>query len=157
MSATRGPAPGDFDGFRQPAPAFFSPGVTGDRNSDGSCHGRGHGVESQHGREGVVSAYSTAAGEGAVPGQAFFYAGTRALLVSNWPVESVSARLLTTELFRQQEADPSLSRAVALQNSMLKLLDEGVCRDARNGKVEYAYGHPVFWAPFSLVGEGRQR
>jgi CHAT domain len=29
-------------------------------------------------------------------GRAFFYAGTRALLVTNWPVDSRAARLLTT-------------------------------------------------------------
>ena len=81
----------------------------------------------------------------------------RAILVSNWPVESASARILTTELFRLQEADRSLSRAVALQKSMLKLLDARVCRDPKTGKMIYSYAHPIFWAPFSLVGEGGTR
>jgi CHAT domain-containing protein len=110
----------------------------------------------------VLSACNTAAGEGvgseAVSGlgQAFFYAGTRAMLVSSWPVESASARMLTTELFKLQEADPALSRASALQKSMLKLLDQGVYVDPGSGKPAYAYAHPMFWAPFSLVGEGRR-
>ena len=66
----------------------------------------------------------------------------RALLVSNWPVETVSARLLTTELFRQQSANPQLARAEALRQSMLTLMRQ------------QSYAHPVFWAPFSLVGDG---
>ncbi|MEE8196761.1 MAG: CHAT domain-containing protein, partial [Acidiferrobacterales bacterium] len=46
----------------------------------------------------VLSACNTAAAEGkgaeAVSGlgRAFFYAGARALLVSNWPVETTSAK-----------------------------------------------------------------
>ena len=51
----------------------------------------------------VLSACNTGSGEGAGAeavsglGRAFFYAGTRALLVSNWPVETTSARELTSE------------------------------------------------------------
>lgn len=44
-------------------------------------------------------------------GRAFFYAGARALLVSSWPVETTSARALTTDLFRRQSADARLTRA----------------------------------------------
>jgi CHAT domain-containing protein len=44
-------------------------------------------------------------------GQAFFYAGTRAVLVTNWSVHSASARVLMSDLFRRQAADPALSRA----------------------------------------------
>jgi CHAT domain-containing protein len=161
--ATHGLVPGDLDGLRQPALAFSSPAVTGERDSDGLLTmGEVMGLNLNADWV-VLSACNTAAGHGAGSeavsglGQAFFYAGTRALLVSNWPVESVSARLLTTELFRQQETDPALPRAVALQKSMLKLLDEGVFREEETGKAVYAYAHPVFWAPFSLVGEGRKR
>ncbi|MSO53678.1 MAG: CHAT domain-containing protein, partial [Rhodospirillales bacterium] len=50
-----------------------------------------------------------AAGAEAVSGlgRAFFYAGTRALLVSNWPVETTSARTLTTDIFRRQADNPT--------------------------------------------------
>ena len=101
----------------------------------------------------VLSACNTAAaggaGEEAVSGlgRAFFFAGARALLASNWPVETVSARLLTTDLFRRQAADPKLTRAEALRQSMLELLDRG-------RTPAYAYAHPMFWAPFSLIGDG---
>jgi CHAT domain-containing protein len=49
-------------------------------------------------------------------GRAAFYAGARALLVSHWAVESSSARLLTTGLFRRQRETPDLSRAEALRS-----------------------------------------
>ena len=158
--ATHGLVPGDLNGLRQPALALSSPTVTGDTNNDGILT-MGEIMGLRLNADWVVlSACNTAAGEGAGSeavsglGQAFFYAGTRALLVSNWPVESASAKLLTTELFRQQEADPTLSRAVALQKSMLKLLDTGVYRDPKTNQAVYAYAHPMFWAPFVLVGEG---
>src|SRR6516225_4522300 len=50
---------------------------------------------------------NTAAGAEAASGlgSAFFYAGTRALLVTNWSVHSASARELITDLFRRQRAD----------------------------------------------------
>jgi CHAT domain-containing protein len=78
---------------------------------------------------------------------------TRALLVSNWPVETVSAKLLTTGVFERQSKDPLLRRAEALRRTMLDLLDHRLARD-RDGKLSYSYAHPLFWAPFSLVGDG---
>ena len=107
----------------------------------------------------VLSACHTASGEGAGAeavsglGRAFFYAGARALLVSNWPVESVSARLLTTDLFRRQANDPGITRAEALRQTILGLIDGTVPQDAA-GKAGFSYAHPLFWAPFSLVGDG---
>ena len=87
-------------------------------------------------------------------GRAFFYAGTRALLVSNWPVETTSAKALTTDLFRRQAADTGLTRAQALQCAMLALIDDGGTMDPKTGKMVFSYAHPIFWAPFSLIGDG---
>jgi CHAT domain-containing protein len=107
----------------------------------------------------VLSACNTAAGDGAGVeavsglGRAFFYAGARAVLVTNWPVETSSARLLTSDTFHRQAADASLSRAVALQQAMVALIDgQGMVDD--KGQTVFAYAHPIFWAPFSLVGDG---
>ena len=61
-----------------------------------------------------------------------------AILVDNWPVESISAHILTMELFRLQEANRNIPRAVLLQKSMLKLLDERICCDPKSGKMIYA-------------------
>jgi CHAT domain-containing protein len=58
-------------------------------------------------------------------GRVFFYAGARALLVSNWPVETTAARVLTTDLFRRQQRDPRLSRAHALQQTLDQMIDKG--------------------------------
>lgn len=92
-------------------------------------------------------------GQGAVPGWAFVYAGTRAPLVSNWPVETTSAKLLTTDLFQRQAADSGLSRAEAMRQAMLGLID-GPGYLEGEGRTVFSYAHPIFWAPFSLVGDG---
>ncbi len=62
----------------------------------------------------VLSACNTAAaqGEGAEAvsglGRAFFYAGARALLVSNWPVETTSARAITIDVFAREAENPGI-------------------------------------------------
>ena len=108
----------------------------------------------------VLSACNTASGQGAGSeavsglGRAFFYAGARALLVSNWPVETTSARALTTDLFRRQQTSPGISRAQALQQTLNGLIDRGEFVDADSGQAVFSYAHPIFWAPFTLIGDG---
>ena len=111
----------------------------------------------------VLSACNTgtAAGAGAEAisglGRAFFYAGTRALLVSNWPVETSSARALTTDVFARQTADPTLGRAEALRRARVALIDGPGYREANSEVSVYSYAHPIFWAPFTLIGDGGGR
>jgi CHAT domain-containing protein len=106
----------------------------------------------------VLSACNTAtgaeAGAEAVSGlgRAFFYAGTRALLVTNWAVMSDAATALTTDTFRRQAEDPKLARAEALRQAMLGLIDGPGFVDA--GKTVFTYAHPLFWAPYSIIGDG---
>ena len=108
----------------------------------------------------VLSACNTASGQGAGAeaasglGRAFFYAGARALLVSHWPVETTSARALTTDLFRRQQNDAGINRAQALQQTMNWLIDQGTLVDTKSGKPVFTYAHPIFWAPFTLIGDG---
>ena len=85
-------------------------------------------------------------------GRAFFYAGARALLVSNWPVDSEAARLLMTDMFKRQQGRSGQNKAEYLQASMLNMVDAVGSADA-SGKVKYAYAHPLFWAPFVVVGD----
>lgn len=66
----------------------------------------------------------------------------------------MAAKKLTTGLFRQQKKDPKLSRARALRKSMLELIDGPGLKDAATGKIVASYAHPLFWAPFVIVGEG---
>jgi CHAT domain-containing protein len=72
-----------------------------------------------------------------------------------WPIETTSARELTTGLFRYQQADRSLSRARGLQKSALGLIDGAGFKDPTSGKIAASYAHPFFWAPFIVVGDGR--
>jgi CHAT domain-containing protein len=159
MFATHGLVPGDLNGLTQPALALSAPEVTGNPNEDGLLT-----MEEVLGLKlnadwVVLSACNTAAGDGAGSeavsglGKAFFFAGARTLLVSNWPVETVSARLLTTRLFEHQSANPTATRAEALRATMLDLMDKAVPGDML-GTRGYTYAHPMFWAPFSLVGDG---
>ena len=106
----------------------------------------------------VLSACNSAAGAVAGAevvsglGRAFFYAGSRSLLVTNWSVDSASARDLVADVFRRQAADVLLSRAEALRQAMMALMDGPGY--VENGKTVYTYGHPMFWAPSSLIGDG---
>jgi CHAT domain-containing protein len=156
--ATHGLVPGDLDGLTQPALALSSPKVTGGKEDGLLTMGEVLGLELDADWV-VLSACNTASGDGAGAeavsglGRAFFYAGTRALLVSNWPVETTSARALTTDIFRRQVGDTAISRAEALRQSMLALIDGPGFKDAQ-GRTVFSYAHPIFWAPFSLVGDG---
>jgi CHAT domain-containing protein len=100
----------------------------------------------------VLSACNTAAADG-TPGaeglsglaKSFFYAGSRALLVSHWPVASEAATRITTTAFDALDRGPAIGRAEAVRRAM-KALAESTDTPCM--------AHPLFWAPFSLVGEG---
>jgi CHAT domain-containing protein len=100
----------------------------------------------------LLSACNTAAADGS-PGaeglsglaKAFFYAGSRSLLVSHWPVASEATLTLTTTMLREHEANPKQGKAVAHRKAMLAMM---------NTPKHPEYAHPLFWAPFVIVGEG---
>ncbi len=156
--ATHGLVPGDLDGLTQPALALSAPEVAGVKG-DGLLTVEKILALKLDADWVVLSACNTGAASGAGAeaasglGSAFFYAGTRALLVTNWSVHSASARELTTDLFRRQGADPRLSRGEALRQSMMALHDGPGAVDAE-GRTIYTYAHPLFWAPFTLIGDG---
>lgn len=158
MFATHGLIPGELNGLTQPALALSAPDVAG---------GEGDGLLTQekilslklNADWVVLSACNTAAGEGSGSeavsglGRAFFYAGARALLVSNWPVETEAARGLMTDLFKRQAASSELGKAEALRQAMQALVDGPGHVDAKTGRSLFSYAHPLFWAPFVLVGD----
>jgi len=158
--ATHGLIPGDLDGLTQPALALTAPEVAGIEGDGLLTMDKILGLKLDADWV-VLSACNTGAGAGAGAGaeaasglgSAFFYAGTRALLVTNWSVHSASARELTSDLFRRQSADPGLSRSEALRQSMMALIDGPGSVDAA-GRTGYTYAHPLFWAPFTVVGDG---
>ena len=157
--ATHGLVPGDLDGLTQPALALSAPDVAG-IDGDGLLTLDKILALRLNADWIVLSACNTASGQGAGAeavsglGRAFFYAGARALLVSHWPVETTSARALTTDLFRRQQKDPGINRAQALQHTMNWLIDQGTFVDVASGEPIFSYAHPIFWAPFALVGDG---
>jgi len=156
--ATHGLVPGDIDGLTQPALALTAPQVAGVKGNGLLTMEKILALKLDADWV-VLSACNTAAGAGAGAeavsglGSAFFYAGTRALLVTNWPVESASARELTSDLFRRVAADQSLTRAEALRQAMMAVLDGPGSVDS-SGNTDFTYAHPLFWAPYSLIGDG---
>ncbi|MGE3541886.1 MAG: CHAT domain-containing protein [Candidatus Tectimicrobiota bacterium] len=99
----------------------------------------------------ILSACNTAVLEG-VPGtaglaslaQAFFYAGSRALLVSHWEVDAEATAYLMAATVNGAAAS-ARGRAAALQTAMQTL---------RHDPEHPHYAHPMFWAPFVVMGEG---
>lgn len=159
MFATHGLVPGDLNGLTQPALAMTAPAVA-KIDGDGLLTMEEVLALKLNADWVVLSACNTATGSGAGAeavsglGRAFFYAGTRALLVSNWPVETVSARTLTTDLFRRQSENPTLPRAEAMQQAAVALIDGPGAVDEATKAPIFSYAHPIFWAPFSVVGDG---
>lgn len=100
----------------------------------------------------ILAACNTAAADGTLGAEglsglakAFFYAGSRALLVSQWAVDSEATVALTTGTLKALEAEPHIGRAGALRRAMLALM---------NDPERPEYADPYYWAPFMVVGEG---
>ena len=156
MFATHGLVPGDIAGLTQPALALSAPrsGAVGGDDDDGMLTMDEILNLKLNARWVVLSACNTASNDGqaeeSLSGlvRAFFYAGTRALLATHWPVETESARMLTTGLFETQARNPTLTGAQALRQTML-----GLIKQTTPGTRQF-HAHPLFWAPFALVGEG---
>lgn len=95
----------------------------------------------------ILSACNTAASDGkaeeALSGLArgFFYAGGRSMLVTNWAVESDSAKEITTKTLQHYTQNPNSNKAASLRNAILEVMNTP------------KYGHPAFWAPYVLVGD----
>lgn len=151
--ATHGLVPGDLDGLSQPALALAAPESGGEDGLLTLSEIMGLRMNADLV---VLSACNTAAGDGvgaeAITGLArgFLYAGARALLVSGWPVETISARLLTTKLFERQKKE-NTKWPEALRRASLALAEKDVYR-LKDGRAAFSYAHPLFWAPFFIVG-----
>jgi CHAT domain-containing protein len=97
----------------------------------------------------ILSACDTATPDGILDvdgfsglARAFFHAGARSVLATQWEVDSESSIRVTTGMLR---ALPSVrgDRALALRQSILALID---------GKENAAWTSPRHWAPFVLIG-----
>lgn len=76
--------------------------------------------------------------------RAFMYAGTPAVAVTLWSVESFSAKALDAGLFERLNAGQSPIHA--LRSIKLQML---------RGEKGEEYTHPYYWAPFVLFGDGK--
>ena len=103
----------------------------------------------------ILSACNTAGDNGSGESlsglaRAFFFAGAKALLVSQWSVDDQATKVLMGEIFRRYGAITAMEPAKALQEGMLALLH----RATTSADQQYL-AHPYAWAPFMLVGDGQ--
>ncbi len=56
-------------------------------------------------------------------------------------------------VFRAHASEPDLDRAEALRRARIRLIDEAGFQDS-DGNPLFSYAHPIFWAPFTIVGDG---
>src|SRR5262249_55871404 len=126
----------------------------GDKNEDGLLEAWELMRMDLHADLAVLSACETArgrfgAGEGVIGlTWALFVAGVPSTVVTQWKVESASARDLMLNFHRHLQAPSAaakapVTKAEALRQAALKLMK----------KPETS--HPFYWAGFVLVGDGR--
>jgi len=149
--ATHGLVAGDFGRLREPGLVLTPPSTAA--GTDDGLLTAGEIADLKLDADWVIlSACNTAAADG-TPGaeglsglaRGFFFAGSRALLVSQWEVLSVAAVQLTTGTLNHLALAPQDGRAAALRMSILDLMTP---------EQDDYLAHPIFWAPFELVGEG---
>ncbi len=101
----------------------------------------------------ILSGCNTGASNGSGEGlsalvRAFFYAGAKSLLVSQWSVDDAATEELMTAALASYAKNKSLSHGETLRRAMLELMN--------HAKRQHAYfAHPFAWAPFMIVGESR--
>jgi tetratricopeptide (TPR) repeat protein len=102
----------------------------------------------------ILSACNTADGD--KPGaealsglaRAFFYAGAKSLLVSNWYLDTKAAVQLTTRTVQFMEQEKTMLPAEGLRRAMLEFVDHPKSVDDP---------YPGVWAPFVVVGLTQRR
>lgn len=149
--ATHGLMAGDFTGLAEPA-LVLTPASGGASDDDGLLTASEVAELELDAEWVILSACNTAAADGTPGGEglsglakAFIYAGGRTLVVSHWPVSSLAAVQLTTTMLEEYAGAQNLGRAEALRRAETKLMD--------NTEIP-PFAHPMFWAPFTIVGEG---
>ena len=149
--ATHGLVSGELKGLAEPALVMTPPDNPDDVDDDGLLTANEISQLNLNADTVILSACNTAAGSSpGAPGlsglaQAFLFAGSRSVIVSHWSVVSDAAVELTTGMFREMANDNSIGRSEALRRSMMAVA-------ANDNYPEWS--HPIYWAPFFVVGEG---
>ncbi|MEQ8186798.1 MAG: CHAT domain-containing protein [Candidatus Eremiobacterota bacterium] len=79
--------------------------------------------------------------------RAFMYAGSHAVVVSLWSVESASTARLMEIFYKNLMA--GMTKAEALRKAKITLMKETEVIEGNR----LSYSHPFFWAPFVMVGK----
>jgi CHAT domain-containing protein/Tfp pilus assembly protein PilF len=152
--ATHGLLAGELHGLTQPSLVFTPPDTPTDDDDGLVSLDDVLQLKLPHTDWVVLSACNTAGDDGSGESlsglaRAFFFAGAKGLLVSQWSVDDQATQALMTEIFTRYGKE-HLAPAEALRQGMLAIMQEG----AHNREKAY-FAHPFAWAAFFLVGEGR--
>jgi CHAT domain-containing protein/TolA-binding protein len=156
LFATHALLAGEFGPGTQPALALS---FVGDQNNDGLLEmGEILGLDLNADLV-VLSACNTASGSGkddhgegfAGLTRSFMYAGAKSLFVTQWSVESSSAKTLVQTTFTKAQ-ETSKGEALALSKRTMVENGELIEFDA---DLSASLAHPYFWAPYILVGEAQ--
>jgi CHAT domain-containing protein len=149
--ATHGVMAGELKGINEPG-LILTPPKVGSLEDDGYLSAGEIANLNLNAEWVILSACNTAASDGTLGAEglsgmakAFFYAGARSLLVSHWPVESEATARLTTVMLKEYDSNLKQGKAQSHRKAILNLM---------NTPNHPEYAHPLFWAPFVVVGEG---
>ena len=147
--ATHGVSAGDIAGVTEPGLILTPPAQAGEDDDGYLAASEIAGLRMD--ADWVILSASNSAGGARTDGEvfsgiakAFFYAGTRSLLVAHGDINSEGTGRLITKAVEEIARDPVVRPAEALRRAMLRLI-EGA---------DPHLSHPSAWAPFVVVGEG---
>ena len=152
--ATHGLLAGELEGLSQPALVLTPPAIPTEQNDGLLSLEEILQLQLPHTDWVILSACNTAGGDGSGESlsglaRAFFFAGAKGLLVSQWSVDDRATQELMTQIFQRYGAAHSVPPAEALQQGMLALLQLSTTSPERA-----YFAHPFAWASFFLVGDG---
>lgn len=105
----------------------------------------------------VLSACNTGLGQISGDGviglsRAFIYAGTPSVMVSLWPVADIVTKFEMEQFYRWLR-DNGGNKAAALRQAQLATLRKLRQHRLRTPSGKFFPEHPIYWAPFVLIGE----
>jgi CHAT domain-containing protein/tetratricopeptide (TPR) repeat protein len=143
---------GEITGLKEPALVLTPPSNPTDKDNGLLTTQDILGLELQNNDWLILSGCNTGASNGTGEGlsslvRAFFYAGARSLLVSQWSVDDAATQKLMTAALLSYSKNKSQSHAETLRQAMLEVM--------KHTKRQAYFAHPFAWAPFVVVGESR--